>query len=245
MKALTDDYTAGIPLRPNIEEAYKTCTTFFLAVAAEGAKVGLELNFGKCKILLPPDAPDPPRTGKFALHKGIKVVRDGLRLGGAPIGTDELCSGTVRRRCGWCTTSCWRSNASSHSLPCACCAEPACRVLFPKRPTIKEKKEIAALLKRMEPTLAPPHGHGHQATFGWQAARPTQVRRCGRHHVRRAGQETIHLVEALTAWYRERLDREGERPDGNKPEDLCKGYRTRFRQGLLMAIAQGHRKCLP
>ena len=69
---------------------YKTCTTSFLAVAAEGAKVGLELNFGKCKILLPPDAPEPPRTGKFALPKGIKVVRDGLRLGGAPIGTDEF-----------------------------------------------------------------------------------------------------------------------------------------------------------
>ena len=46
--------------------------------------------------------------------------------------------------------------------------------------------------------------------------------------------ETIHLVEALTACYNiVRLDREGERPDGNKPEDLCKSYRTRFRQGLL------------
>ena len=58
------------------------------------------------------------------------------------------------------------------------------------------------------------------------------------------GKETIHLVEALTACYRERLDREGERPDGNKPEDLCKSYRTHFRQGLLMAIAQGHAQML-
>ena len=218
-----------------------------------------------------------------------------------------------------------------------------CRVLFPKRPTIKEKKEIAALLKRMESTLSPEQKAAladdlsrryeaalvDEKTKGKKGLRidvrlrdgftgkewwcdttcihPTAASHIGeeisgprasaaaplttrartkagassgqtqlKHDVYgplmamatkqhldgkrlvlhkflavvlgtthgELGKETIHLVEALTACYRERLDREGERPDGNKPEDLCKSYRTRFRQGLLMAIAQGHAQML-
>ena len=54
------------------------------------------------------------------------------------------------------------------------------------------------------------------------------------------GAESIHLIENLTACYREKLDREGERPDGQKPTDLTANFRTRCRFGLLCAIADGH-----
>ena len=49
---------------------------------------GLSLNFGKCHALAPAAIADPkPNT----LPKGTSLEREGLRLAGAPIGTDDYC----------------------------------------------------------------------------------------------------------------------------------------------------------
>ena len=56
---------------------------------------GLQLNMGKCGILLPPNSPRPPNG---SLPPGVKINTDGIRLAGAPIGTDDFCKQFVRNQ---------------------------------------------------------------------------------------------------------------------------------------------------
>ena len=91
-KALTDDFTNGIPPPENREEMparWKMCADLLEFIATESKKVaGLELNFSKCHVLAPKNFPDPPPG---ILPAGVNLERDGLRLAGTPIGTDEFC----------------------------------------------------------------------------------------------------------------------------------------------------------
>jgi hypothetical protein len=50
--------------------------------------LGLTLNLDKCGLLLPINAPEPAPEVKALFAPGFKFHRDGLRIGGAPVGTE-------------------------------------------------------------------------------------------------------------------------------------------------------------
>jgi hypothetical protein len=92
IKALTDDLTLGIPppTSPDTtQKVWEECADILETIAEESkAKAGLELNFSKCHALAPSNIVDPvPNT----LPEGTTLERKGVRLAGAPIGTDEFC----------------------------------------------------------------------------------------------------------------------------------------------------------
>jgi hypothetical protein len=66
---------------------------FFHEVKREAMlRCGLELNFSKCNVLVPEDQPMCP---PHLLPKGVSVTREGIRLAGAPLGTDAFCRSFV------------------------------------------------------------------------------------------------------------------------------------------------------
>ncbi len=91
-KALTDDYNLAIPKPENgdFKKAFGEIAELARFIADKSMEIaGLKLNFGKCHLLLPKQWPDPPTEGEGALPKGITVDREGVRMAGAPIGTDK------------------------------------------------------------------------------------------------------------------------------------------------------------
>jgi hypothetical protein len=92
-KALTDDFTLAIPpprvSGVSLADTYKQVKSIFLEVAKKSKEIaGLELNFSKCHLLVP-EGLDPPM--KADMPKGTSIELDGLRLAGAPLGTDQFC----------------------------------------------------------------------------------------------------------------------------------------------------------
>ena len=97
-KALTDVFTIGVPPPESPEETQNTwelCGEVFRFIADESMKVaGLSLNFSKCHALAPAAIGDPNLKNAedlLTLPKGTSLEREGIRLAGAPIGTDNFC----------------------------------------------------------------------------------------------------------------------------------------------------------
>ena len=92
VKALTDDFPMGVP--PPSTDDPQLVRAFYVRIANlyEGASTllakhtGGSFNLSKCVLLLHPDIPPPPAD----LHFPFTITRDGLVLGGAPIGTDDF-----------------------------------------------------------------------------------------------------------------------------------------------------------
>ena len=81
----------AVPPPASADEAdttWKLCGSALRFIAKEAMTMaGLRLNFSKCYALAPPGIPDPPPG---ALPDGTSLVRDGIKLAGAPIGTDQF-----------------------------------------------------------------------------------------------------------------------------------------------------------
>jgi hypothetical protein len=99
-KALTDDFTLGIPppeAGDDPQELWVKCGEILQLIADESkAKAGLALNFSKCNALANSKIPDPlpvinDGVTRTALPAGTTLKREGIRLAGAPIGTDDFC----------------------------------------------------------------------------------------------------------------------------------------------------------
>ena len=98
IKALTDDLTCGIPPPRSKEDAkncWKMAAELLEFISTESEKVaGLPLNFSKCHALAPKSIPNPPPK---TLPNGTNIEREGLRLAGCPIGTDEFCKNYMQK----------------------------------------------------------------------------------------------------------------------------------------------------
>ena len=99
MKTLTDDLT--IRIKPSesekdMENFWEKIANILKFIAEESRKVaGLELNVSKCYCLAPTKVSDPkPET----LPKATNLERKGIRLAGAPIGTDEFCKNYMKKK---------------------------------------------------------------------------------------------------------------------------------------------------
>ena len=89
VKALTDDLTIGVKppeSEEDMDNFWEKNSSILKFIAEESRRVaGLELNFSKCHCLAPAKLRDP-KPGM--LPKGTNLERNGIRLAGAPIGTD-------------------------------------------------------------------------------------------------------------------------------------------------------------
>jgi hypothetical protein len=86
-KALTDDLNIAIPPASASETVARD---IFKYVHTEAKRVaGMQLNLSKCYLLLPADGAGPCPPPDFP--SGLKIVTEGLKIAGAPIGTDSFC----------------------------------------------------------------------------------------------------------------------------------------------------------
>ena len=99
-KAIVDDFTGAVlpPQSEEEQEEFRCRTGAMFAELAERALelTGLELNFGKCHVLVPPGT-TPPR--EEWLPKGISIEMQGLRVAGTPVGTDAYCEKFMEAQC--------------------------------------------------------------------------------------------------------------------------------------------------
>ena len=96
VKALTDDFNAAVPPQQSVQEQLRLCGQLFAATRREAKRIaGLDVNLEKTKLLLPlgPDG-KPYDLDTLLLPEGfpadLKIVVDGLKVGGAPVGTDAF-----------------------------------------------------------------------------------------------------------------------------------------------------------
>ena len=109
-KALTDDFPMGV-LPPGTDSP-ELVYAFYERIMDlyEGASIllakhtGGSFNLSKCVLLLHPDMPPPPAD----MHFPFTITRDGLVLGGAPIGTDDFVQGHFQTALADFTTKCTR-----------------------------------------------------------------------------------------------------------------------------------------
>ena len=97
-RALTDDLNMAIP-PASLPDTLATAANIFNLVRDESLRIaGLRLNSGKCFLLLPPDedgshvdATQITASSPQDFPPDLTIVTDGLKICGAPIGTDEFC----------------------------------------------------------------------------------------------------------------------------------------------------------
>ena len=88
LRCLTDDAPAfAIPASDKWAEFFDEYALFLQRFEDLGAPRGVRFNRSKSYLLLPPTDPDP---SPGALPDWVQVVRDGLVISGAGIGTDEF-----------------------------------------------------------------------------------------------------------------------------------------------------------
>ena len=79
-----------LPADNDPQATWLLCGDILRAVAVTAKEIAnLSFNFAKCNVLAPASLPDDTQE---LLPQGVSVVRAGLRLAGAPIGTDEFCA---------------------------------------------------------------------------------------------------------------------------------------------------------
>ena len=54
------------------------------------------------------------------------------------------------------------------------------------------------------------------------------------------GEDAIRVIEILTGAYRRKVEREGERDDGETPQGLTSDFRNRFHTAIQMAVLKGN-----
>ena len=87
-RAATDDYTmAALP--QNMKDLRKA---FELVRDKAKSDLNLEIGYHKSFLLLPPAAVDDSKINAESLFPDIHITTTGLRIVGAPIGTDEYCT---------------------------------------------------------------------------------------------------------------------------------------------------------
>ena len=96
VKALTDDLNIAVPPQQYLQEQLRLCGEMFTTVRREAKRVaGLKVNMDKTKVLLPlgPDG-RPYDLDTLVLPEGfpadLKLVVDGNKMGGAPVGPDAF-----------------------------------------------------------------------------------------------------------------------------------------------------------
>ena len=94
VRSLTDDCNLMVHLpgeRAEAKMALKSLRDAFTDLKSEAQKyLNLELNLGKCALLLPQDHVLLPEDAKC--FEDTKVEARGMRVAGAPIGNDEFCA---------------------------------------------------------------------------------------------------------------------------------------------------------
>jgi hypothetical protein len=95
-KALTDDFNAAVPPASSLQEQLRDCATVFTTTRDEAKRIaGLSLNMDKSGVLLPLDA-DGSVVDIESISlpdnfpSDLKILNTGLKVGGAPIGTDDF-----------------------------------------------------------------------------------------------------------------------------------------------------------
>ena len=96
VKALTDDLNTAVPPQESVQEQLRLCGQLFTAIRSEAERVaGLAVNMDKTKLLLPlkPDG-QPHDLDTLAIPEDfpaeLKVNATGMKVGGAPVGTDAF-----------------------------------------------------------------------------------------------------------------------------------------------------------
>ena len=123
LKALTDDFSMAILTDDDYllnASRFRYLHRAMKKLQREARSFGLELNLGKCALLLPQgitrdsseEAEQPSGSGSQTedeqedqagcanvsiadLFSEVKITEEGLRMGGAPIGTDDFCTNFV------------------------------------------------------------------------------------------------------------------------------------------------------
>lgn len=96
LKAHTDDLTAVAPVAPESwDDLYRTLAEFLERYDELLREVNCKMRLPKVVLLLPPGAPDPPSS---LASLNLKIVRDGLVLMGAGIGTDDFIAAHAANR---------------------------------------------------------------------------------------------------------------------------------------------------
>jgi hypothetical protein len=96
LRALTDDCNSAVPPQDDLQEQLKLCGEVFAATRDQALQIaGLRVNMDKSCVLLPLD----PEGKEFEVNlhdlpegypPGLRITTEGLKVGGAPIGTDDF-----------------------------------------------------------------------------------------------------------------------------------------------------------
>jgi hypothetical protein len=100
VRAITDDANLAVRIPSDRVQAVEVLERLRAALAGleKDAKqnLNLELNRGKCALLLPPGHPLLP--GDLEIFQDVKLPANGMRVAGAPIGDDNYCADFVKQK---------------------------------------------------------------------------------------------------------------------------------------------------